>query len=113
MENNNLALRCSVPGVLIINGASQEGKSHFIRYLCYIYRSILSLGIAFSDTAFRASNLPFLSANKKHQGYAPLKLQALMNLQHKHAHLPTHLRPVSFVIFDDCLSSHKQWNCPI
>lgn len=95
------------PGLLIINGAAQEGKSHLIRYIMHEKMKKFSYGIVFTQTSHNPKNFDYIPERFKHQGYKPDVLEALLEHQKKN------MDKMAFVIFDDCISSESQWRSEV
>lgn len=62
-------LKVSMPGLTIINGPSQAGKSRLLRYIFYKYRHKLKHGVAYSNTGANEGNLDWIPNGFKHYMY--------------------------------------------
>lgn len=100
----------SIPGVYVLNSKGGGGKSHLIRYIMYCLQSIFAWGLVFSHSIFNTENFDYIPDAFKHTRYTKEPLLALLNLQ---SSFPQEGRPPAFVIFDDCISEKKMWNCPV
>ena len=104
---HNLSLESS----FLICGKPKSGKTHFIKYLLYLFTSKKDLysrvnyGIVFNKTSF-TNSYNFIPKSWVYAKYNPDVLRNLMNLQKsiiKAGKVPCY----SFVLFDDCLGSKQ------
>lgn len=68
---NNLSLldRITRPGLVIINGEQQSGKSHLERYISYRLRNEIGHAMVFSNSGLNGSNLDYIHPKFKHAIY--------------------------------------------
>lgn len=104
------SLPISIPGVLIINSKSQEGKSHFIKYAMHELQDKIDYVIGISRTAMDEGNLVFIPKKFKFTSWPGNKTKqfpkgetkhALMNLIDEQLKIPKSIRPVAAVVIED------------
>lgn len=103
-----LPLRC--PAVIEAVSKSQEGKSYFIKYVCYCLRDEIDYAVAISSTAFDEKNLPFIPDRFKFTSWPGEKTkecpigktkQAITNLIREQMKIPRSRRPLVCIIIED------------
>jgi len=99
-------MEVSIPGVLLINGRSGEGKSHLAHCVIHQAKDKVDYAVSFSDTAFNEENLTWMPKEFCHQGYDPEIFGKILDKQRDNPELGTVL-----VYVDDCSGSQKLWSC--
>jgi hypothetical protein len=105
----------SVPGFVCINGATREGKSHFINYVLFKYRNYFAYGVAFSQTAFDTDNLSMIPPEFKHPGWNEEKAIAFIQLrmaQYAAGVILSDPGNIAFMVIDDNVSDKNMWKSP-
>src|SRR5271156_136835 len=100
----------SIPGVAIACSKSQEGKSHWIRYIFHENRDKIDYAIAISNTCMDEENLPFIPDRFKFTTWPGEKTKAaprgktkhaIMNMLAEQQKIPKDCRPVVALVIED------------
>lgn len=97
----------NVPGMVLINGAPREGKSHLMEYIMYHKRHRIMAAYVFSNTMQDPSNLPFVSPDFKFPSWNEEVARGIINFQKSR---PKEEREIIAVLIDDCMANPQQWS---
>lgn len=116
-------LDIAAPGLNIINGKSQSGKSFLERYMVYMKRNEIGHAIVFSNSGMNGNNLDYIHPDFKHHMYGeklPRKdgetypkanypgetvgRRYLGRFLEEQLRIPYNVRPLGLVIVDDDMS---------
>ena len=110
------SMKLSLPGVLVANSKSQEGKSHYIKYVMYEHRDRIDYVMAISKTAFDEGNLVFVPPRFKYTSWPGERTKeypkgktkhAVMNLIEQQLKIPKASRPLAALVIEDEFNSLK------
>ena len=110
------SMHLSMPGVLIANSKSQEGKSHYIKYVVHENRDKIDYVMTISKTAFDEGNLVFVPKRFKYTSWPGERSKEYPNCRTKHAvmnlieqqlKIPKAIRPLALLVIEDEFNSLK------